>query len=275
MPNFWLVLFDADGKPKGDETIFGSMIIYMGHDADFDPTDGLIKLGPLQAEHVTDPHCVSAVVDGREVGIGSSDIEFAVGDQFRRVGDDEFRQLFGEEAYQAELAKITEDDARLAKLADWHPPKMLDVNELPSVEVPEDATQELRDYVTEAVGFIFPETTLQAVMAIDTEHPGFATAWCARIKPELIQELHAMVNTSLTFQSDDLASLCEEVASHKHDDNFKMLAASNLRHMDYMVRLAKLLPPTDPVKDYGMFERDFDKFEKKLAEIFSQASAAD
>ena len=237
MQNFWIVLFGADGSPKGDFANF------MGHEEDFDPTDGLIKLGPLQAEHVTDSHCVSAEVDGREVGIGSPDIEFAVGDQFRCVGDDEFRKLFGDERHQAELIQIAEDDEKLAKLADWQPPKMLDVDDLPVVEIPTDISDELCKEVGECLGMQCINSTIQAVAHIDSAYPEFAAKWCARINPKILGELRRQLSSTMAFTIDVMYDRLNEIKSGAVDQASLELFGQELSVSKSILGTLKLIMP--------------------------------
>lgn len=261
MRNFWIALFDASGNPKGN------FVTYMGHEADFDTTDGLIALGPLKAEHITRPNIVEAIVDGRDVGL-AMDIEFAVGDEFRRISDGEFAEIFGEESYRAQLAEIRESDARLEKLADWQPSAAFDAANLPDVEITAISDGQLRAEITELLAIHCVNTTFEAVVLIDRKHPGFAAGWCASINPEHAPMLRTYAVQTLMLLGDDLDDLCRDIGKNRRDGHLRQLAISTFARFRGMLELSKHLPVPADTSD-GYLDELCGELERNVSEAVS------
>lgn len=239
MPNFWIVPFDANGKRKGN------FFIYLGHEADFDPTDGLIALGPLKAEHITFPNTVSATVDGHRVSVSISDFSLDVGDEFRRVGDEGFKELFGETAYETQLAQIDGHDTCLRKLAEWRTPKELELNDLPDIECPQTLDGKVREEVT---GYLEKDTSLaafEAVALIDRHVPGYAADWCAKIKSEHMRSVHLFFLQSLMVIGNRINDQFEGVETEDDLDVFKGVSEQELARARNLHEVAKHFMPLD------------------------------
>jgi len=260
MCNHWLVLFDAEGNPKGD---------YFQHEIWDEPKssssmDKLIVLSPLKAENVGRKGTLD-LPEGEFMY--ATHFKFAVGDSFRRVDDDEFRKLFGEEAYQKELAEKELIEAERAEVAEqqemgtWGPPKTLEPQDFPAVEPPEGASEELSAEVRRLAQDGM-SSMLEALGLIEDLHPGFVDGWLARVAPEYLQRLHEFTEWELQLRGFNLIDQCDIAKVQSHGSDFKAAAASELAKLKRLLEVVKHFQTTGPLsydhlaEMYGVLEHE-------------------